>query len=225
MLVPRHVLVVEKGGRSGLPSAHLVVAPGLMHHREIACNLEGGTHHPGIVSGLYSRWLLQCCYFPAWFWGAPWTTWHRPGQASWIHPPTINHYCKLSLCRAAQKPHMLPQGCNTQAREGLEGYSVSTSSGASPAEPAGQVSGSAVLLSYQQQKGESHLYMGVLSGVFCMSSDTWSPSYTPPTHTHTSWCAGCLTAHWCVLCRHQITSWDSEWSINGVAACRVLLTA
>lgn len=42
MLVPRHVLVVEKGGRSGLPSAHLIVAPGLMHHREIACNLEGG---------------------------------------------------------------------------------------------------------------------------------------------------------------------------------------
>lgn len=152
---------------------------------------------------------------------------YRPGQASWIHPPTINHYSKFSedLCRAAQKPHMLPQGCNTQARAGLEGYPVSTSSGASPAEPAGQVSGSAVLLSYQQQKGESYLYMGVLSGVFCMSSDTWSPSSAPP-HTHTyPWCAGCLTAHWCVLCRHQITSWDSEWSINGVAACRVLLTA
>lgn len=48
MLVPRHVLVVEKGGRSGLPSAHLVVAPGLMHHREIACNLEGGPTTPAL---------------------------------------------------------------------------------------------------------------------------------------------------------------------------------
>lgn len=122
-----------------------------------------GTHHHGIVNGLYSRWLLQSCYLPAWFWGAPWTTWYRPRQASWIHPLTVNHYANSAkACVEMLKNPMcylrVVGACITQARARLEDYSVSTSPGTSPAETAGQVSGSPVLLSYQQQKGESLLW-------------------------------------------------------------------
>lgn len=124
----------------------------LMHHEEIACNLEGWLviHHSGICQGSVLHVATTVLLPPPLVLGFAMNhmVQARPGQDSQSHPPTIKHYGKFSeaLCRASQKglSHRLPQGvrcpyCPGQNRTRI--YSVSTSSVTGPVDKLGRGAG------------------------------------------------------------------------------------